>query len=369
MPGVLMAQDKAPFEIKGRLENIAPGNYVINLTYDNGGVPQGDTAHVRADNTYFLHDTIAGGGEATLEVYNLSDKRMVGVVLLFLSGETITITHRQTFSNATVSGTKAMQEYRHVNAVYSSYKKKIAILEQQQAAAAGMGNNNAAAAYLRQLEAARNEQLEKAYVRFIRQHPSSPVAIYAFKRYDKALGGKNDEKVRALYGQLPAGVAANPEVKAVIDHMSTRAAFANVEIGKEAPDFEQPDTAGNMVKLSGFRGKYVLLDFWASWCGPCRADNPNIVKAWQQYHSKGFDILSVSLDQPGAKDAWLKAIRKDHLTWTHVSDLQYWNNSAVKLYGIQGIPQNFLIDPSGKIIARSLRGDALSDELKKIYNQ
>jgi peroxiredoxin len=138
-------------------------------------------------------------------------------------------------------------------------------------------------------------------------------------------------------------------------------------IGKNAPDFEQADTSGNMVKLSGFRGKYLLLDFWASWCGPCRAENPNVVKAYQKYHDRGFTILGVSLDQPGKKEAWLKAIHQDGLTWTHVSDLQFWNNAVAKMYGIRSIPQNFLLDKDGKIIATNIRAEELNKKLSEIF--
>jgi len=137
-------------------------------------------------------------------------------------------------------------------------------------------------------------------------------------------------------------------------------------IGAVAPDFTQNDTEGNPVKLSSFRGKYVLVDFWASWCGPCRAENPNVVNAFNQYKDKGFTVLGVSLDDEKGKQKWLDAIKKDGLTWTHVSDLKYWNNEVSKAYGIRSIPQNVLLDPNGVIIGKNLRGKALLDKLAEI---
>lgn len=135
-------------------------------------------------------------------------------------------------------------------------------------------------------------------------------------------------------------------------------------IGQPAPDFTMNDTLGKPVQLSSLFGKYMLIDFWASWCRPCREENPNVVEAYKQYSKKGFTILGVSLDRD--KSSWEKAIKDDHLTWHHVSDLQFWNNAAAKLYGIQAIPSNILLDPKGVIIGRNLRGQALKDKLKEL---
>ncbi|MDB5197248.1 MAG: hypothetical protein JWP88_1619 [Flaviaesturariibacter sp.] len=132
-------------------------------------------------------------------------------------------------------------------------------------------------------------------------------------------------------------------------------------IGSEAINFTQNDTVGNPVSLASYKGKYVLLDFWASWCRPCRMENPNVVKAFNKFSPKNFTILSVSLDKE--KAPWLKAIKDDALAWTHVSDLQYWSNAAAQLYKVQGIPQNFLIDPNGKIVGKNLRGEELEAKL------
>ncbi|MER3464861.1 MAG: alkyl hydroperoxide reductase [Chitinophagaceae bacterium] len=133
---------------------------------------------------------------------------------------------------------------------------------------------------------------------------------------------------------------------------------------KSAPDFTLPDTSGKPVALSSFKGKYVLVDFWASWCQPCRMENPNVVKAYNQYKDKNFTVLGVSLDKQ--KDAWVAAIKQDSLAWTHVSDLQFWNSAVVPLYSIESIPYNVLLDPNGMIIGRGLRGEELDNKLKEV---
>jgi peroxiredoxin len=141
---------------------------------------------------------------------------------------------------------------------------------------------------------------------------------------------------------------------------------ASTWIGKQAPDLALPDVNGHPVSLTSFRGKYLLVDFWASWCGPCRAENPNVVKAYNEFKGKNFAILGVSLDKE--KGAWQEAVRSDNLDWSQVSDLKFWSSKAVETFKFDGIPFNVLIDPQGKVIAESLRGDDLENKLKEVLN-
>lgn len=145
----------------------------------------------------------------------------------------------------------------------------------------------------------------------------------------------------------------------------SRANAKNYNIGDYADDISLPDPNGNIVKLSSLKGKYVLLDFWAAWCKPCRGENPNLVLNYNKYHSKGFEIYGISLDKE--KQSWVNAINADKLTWIHVSDLKYWNSAVAIQYKVEGIPANFLLDKEGKIIGKNLRGEELSIKLAEIF--
>jgi len=197
------------------------------------------------------------------------------------------------------------------------------------------------------------------YRKWIADHPASPISAMALSFYVRE---RNMDELQNALDRLKPEAKQNALAKKM--QFSIDAAKATA-IGKLAPEFVQNDTSGRPVALKDFRGKYVLVDFWASWCVPCRAENPHVVKAYANLKDKNFTVLGVSLDQPGAKEKWLKAIHDDMLTWTHVSDLKYWDNEVSNQYDIKSIPANLLIGPDGVILAKNLRGENLEEKLKQ----
>ena len=193
---------------------------------------------------------------------------------------------------------------------------------------------------------------------FIKNHPASyvsPFILFVTNQFydDPVLLESRFNRIDSVIKSSQIGVS-----------LSQYIAYNKVgAVGTYAIDFSQPDTSGKIVSLNSFKGKYVLVDFWASWCGPCRRENPYVVANYNKFKDKNFTVLGVSLDKNGQKDKWLQAIHQDSLTWTHVSDLKYFSNAAAMIYHVDGIPFNILVDPDGKIIARKLRGDDLEKKL------
>jgi peroxiredoxin len=205
-------------------------------------------------------------------------------------------------------------------------------------------------------------EIKDIYKNFIINNPRSFVSLMALIEYSRQNPDMND--IAFLYNRLSADLQNTGEGKNIGLQLSLS---KTTDIGSVAPGFTQNDATGTPVNLSDFRGKYLLIDFWASWCGPCRKENPHVVRAYNQYKDKNFEILGVSLDNPGGRQNWLAAIQKDGLTWPQVSDLKGWQNAVALQYNVQSIPQNFLLDPQGVIIAKNLRGETLTAKLKEIF--
>jgi len=194
----------------------------------------------------------------------------------------------------------------------------------------------------------------------IKAHPKSTVAAYIlYRNFSTGLSAKELDANLALFDASLNDLSYLKELRVIV------AIKKKLENGSPAIDFSGTTPEGKTIRLSDYYGHYLLLDFWASWCPPCRKESPNLVKIYNKYKGKGFHIFAVSLDQE--KESWVKAIASDHLTWSHVSDLKFWDSTPAKIYAIRSIPSNFLIDPTGKIIARNLMGEELDKKLEELF--
>lgn len=287
------------------------------------------------------------------------------VLQVYVAPGNIVVSGADSVTHASISGSKLSAEYvRYRAEVLSSTEKasKEANAAFALASADQKKDKNYTASLLLNLRAAMKVTDSLKYV-YINKNPNSFLSLEALDE----LAGKDPDvvKIDPVFKKLSADVRGTKTGQALAKRLEDG---IPTSVGALALEFTQNDVNGNPVKLSDFRGKYVLLDFWASWCGPCRRENPNVIKAYEKYKDKNFTVLGVSLDQASTKEAWLAAIKADGLVWTQVSDLQAWNNAVAKLYRIRSIPQNFLIDPSGKIVAKNLRENALSEKLATLLN-
>ncbi|MDF2433306.1 MAG: hypothetical protein JWP44_2937 [Mucilaginibacter sp.] len=368
LPFMASAQQQDQFEIKGKVGKYnAPAK--AYLIYQLGANKVTDTAFITNGNFNFKGNVLNPGGALII-----MDPKGIGLDRLDSTADNLTfyvdkgqiaINSPDSVSKAQIIGSRINDDNKKLMAQLSPIIEKAKDLAAQRKAASPVERNSAEFQNVIIQKQKELQAEQKAALKiFIASNPDSYLSLLALY----SVGGPSPDptELDPLYNSLSERLKNTETAKVFKNALDGLRVTA---IGATAPDFSQADVNGAPVKLSSFRGKYVLIDFWASWCGPCREENPNVVKAYNRYKEKNFTILGVSLDRPEGRDNWIAAIKSDGLSWTQVSDLKFWNNAAAALYKVTAIPANFLIDPNGKIIARDLRGDDLENKLKQLFDK
>ncbi len=339
------------FTITGNSEELPDGQVKLSKIVD------GELSAVDSTESLAGAFRFSGNIESPeLYVLNFADQRES--IKLFVEEGDITIDSLLT--DPVVEGSASQALFDTYNATREEYTNQRKEIYQEYKSAEEAGDEAAMETLEEQYD--QREEAEKDYILdFTKTHNASVVSPYIALRYSYYF---DLDELKDVASKLDASIQSS---KYVVNLNKRIAKLNSVQEGEVAPLFTQNDTLGNPVSLESFRGKYVLIDFWASWCGPCRAENPNVVEAYQKYHDKGLDILGVSLDRK--KEKWIAAIADDNLTWTHVSDLKYWDNEASQMYAVSSIPANFLLDPDGVIIGQDLRGEDLQEKLAEVFGE
>ncbi|MEO7923659.1 MAG: TlpA disulfide reductase family protein [Chitinophagaceae bacterium] len=327
-----------------------------------------DSASLGKDGKYKLET-----GIAEARVYNLRlDQNSYPLAAIINDVQKITVNavfskeNTQFVENYEVKGSVASSQMKNFMTAFNTKLQAIFFNDKKADSLQQVGAGDSTIMALRDEKTRIADEIKELVVKSINESTNPALSIFELGYYQSTANNQAFQLTAMDKEEVTAIV--NTAATKFPQHQGLAAIQASLGgwIGKQAPEFSLPDVNGTEVKLSSFKGKYVLVDFWASWCQPCRQENPNVVKAWNKFKNKNFAILGVSLDRPGQKGEWTKAIMQDNLTWTHVSDLAYWDSKVVPLYKIEGIPYNVLLDPQGKIIAEALHGEALEKKLAEV---
>jgi len=316
---------------------------------------QGDIDSVRAGKGRFVFTGRAAAPEFCLFALSNAGTKEFRTGFFIQNGELVLSGKKDSIDEASLTGSPAEEEFKRFEQGQLLFYSAFGAMRQDYEMARTK-NDEKKIDSLQKAAVKLNASQRRSIVLFALDHPSSYVAPYVvFSNFEN---NPDVHQLDSAYKGMDSAIQASYYGKKV---KGMRDDAIRTAIGNPATDFTLPDPQGKPVSLSSYKGKYTLVDFWASWCGPCRGENPNVVKAYRKYHAKGFAILGVSLDTQ--KESWEQAIKKDKLTWTQVSDLKGWESSAAALYGVKAIPMNFLLDKEGKIVGKGLRGEELEKKL------